>query len=265
MSWQQDVVATFSALGFELELVESADFELFALKGHQLLLNLIALNAPPPVEALIGLQEGYDRQGRYCVQLWEDIWFQRSAQVVGRIASILGKNKRIHARKTKVVSISQDHADLFLNDNHLQGSVKARYKYALEENGQMVAVATFSNLRLMRDIAEGHRSAELIRFAALSGYTVVGGFTKLLQHFIALQHPDDIMSYADRDWSLGHAYVHSGFRFVGATPALEIWLDLNTMQRHFPHRLALEEQERGNYARIYNTGNLKYRLYLPNV
>ncbi|MEJ2880843.1 hypothetical protein WAE59_05720 [Pedobacter sp. GR22-6] len=265
MSWQQDFVAVFSALGFELEAVASADFTLFSFKGYPLLVNLIALDAPPAAGTLIVLQERYDWEGLYCVQLWEDIWLQRSAQVVGRISSILGKNQRIHARKTKLISLSQDEADLFLNVNHLQGSVKARYKYALTENGQLVAVATFSNLRLMRERAEGHRSAELIRFAALSGYTVVGGFTKILQHFISLHHPDDIMSYADRDWSLGHAYVHSGFKFVETTPPLEIWLDQRTMQRHFPHRLSVEDKAQGNYTMIHNTGNLKYRLYLPHV
>lgn len=265
IAWQQDFVAAFSDLGLELELIESAELKLFAFKGHELLVHLVDFNNPPPAEAMISLQESYDREGRYCVQLWEDIWMQRRNQVIGRLTSILGNNQRIHARKTKVRSISQTEADLFLNDHHLQGSVKARYKYALEENGKLVAVATFSNLRLMREIGDAHRSSELIRFAALSGFTVVGGFTKILQHFIALQHPDDIMSYADRDWSLGHAYVHSGFRFVGVTPPLEIWLDLHTLQRHFPHRLSPEEREGGNYLRIHNTGNLKYLLYLPHV
>ncbi len=259
--WQQDFVAALVVSGFDPIFMES-DLELLAFKEQKLIVNLISLNNIPKAGDMIELQERYSSEGFYYVNLWEDIWLQRKMQVMGRIDSILGLNKRIHARKTNVVSITQEQADVFLEANHLQGSVKARYKFALMEGEKMVAVATFSNLRLMRHVREGYRSAELVRFAALLGYTVVGGFTKVLQHFIEIQHPDDIMSYADRDWSLGHAYEKSGFKLLEVTPPLDILLDKANLLRHFPHRLSAEQLNSGDYLRIFNTGNLKYLLYL---
>jgi hypothetical protein len=45
------------------------------------------------------------------------------------------------------------------------------------------------------------RSYELLRFASLQGYVVVGGMDKLMKAFMHENQPDDIMSYADKDWS----------------------------------------------------------------
>lgn len=246
--------------GFDFEHLPAETYDLIAF--GKLVLNLVSLKNGSQPHEFIELQNGYRNKGIDCFNLWEDVWATRKDQVLGRVAAIAGMNERIHARKTKIISISQQQADEFLIANHLQESAKAKYKFALTENDRMVAVATFSNLRFMKNGIDGYRSAELIRFATLSGYTVTGGFSKLLKYFIKKYCPHDVMSYSDRDWSLGKAYEHAGFELKEITSPALIMLHVKSLVRFFPHRLSPEELQSDEYIKIFNTGNLKYLLYL---
>ncbi|WP_225872628.1 hypothetical protein [Pedobacter frigoris] len=227
-------------------------------------MNLVSLENDSSPHKFIELQDNYKGKGIDCFNLWEDIWVTRKDQVLGRIAAVIGVNRRIHARKTEIVAVTQQQADEFLIANHLQESAKAKYRFGLRENNRLVAVVTFSNLRYMKNGVEGYRSAELIRFATLAGYTVIGGFSKLLKHFIKEYGPHDVMSYSDRDWSLGKAYECAGFKLKEITPPATILLNVNTLERFFPHRVSDEELCSDEYIQIFNTGNLKYLLYLQS-
>lgn len=133
----------------------------------------------------------------------------------------LGQLKSVFARNCIVRRIGKTAAGGFLCANHRLGDATCRYRYGLftrrstgaaEGKGfpedTLVAVATFSNGRTMRD---GSRSYEWIRYASLPGTRVIGGMGKLLDAFVADIRPDDVMSYADRRWSDGAAYRRLGF------------------------------------------------------
>lgn len=270
-----DFVAALEEKGITFK--EDSRQTLVLLDKGQVAVNMVSLQRDIDPEKLIALQTDYQKKNIYLVHLWEDIWKTRRHQVLGRIGSILGLNKTLHGRKAKVLVINQAEADHFLRENHLQASAKAKYKFALHIDGEMVAVALFSGGRPMNRIGPDYRSYELIRFASLIGFTVTGGFSKLLKYFINLVHPNDLMSYADKDWSLGNAYDLSGFKLVKESPAVAIWLNRTSFKRTFTHRLPAallagmkelnkEEQEEylleNDYIPVFNTGNLKYILYL---
>jgi len=265
MSWHTDVRESLSVFGFSLNFKISDQFTMLLFVDNQVVVNLLSLDMNYDAEDLISLQETHKLNDIYLVHLWEDIWRNKKEQVTGRIKSILGLNKRVHGRKTRIVKITQKEADEFLIRHHLQGTARSKYRFGLIAGDDLSAVACFSNLRYMKKGGPEYRSAELIRFATKTDFTVTGGFSKLLKHFIALYRPDDIMSYADRDWSLGGAYEQAGFRFKEITPFAEIWLNLNTMERYFVHRIPEDISEltkTHQYLKIFNTGNLKYILYL---
>jgi hypothetical protein len=268
--WHRDVLESFSAFGFHLDLIEDGTITQVSFPERNVAVGLLSPELALDAVALVALQEEYRSRGVYLVYLWEDVWRSRHDQVGGRIRSILGLNKRIHGRKTEIIKIDQMEADRFLEGHHLQGTAKAKYRFALRDGDELVAVAAFSNLRYMKKGGPEYRSAELIRFATRTGYTVTGGFTKLLKHFNELCRPQDVMSYADRDWSLGGAYEQAGFVLSGVTPPAEIWLDRLTLKRYFAHRLPAgasdeDSPEADRYVRIFNTGNLKYILYLQSA
>jgi len=273
--WHNNVWIALQNIGVRTAAIAHDKYDLI-LCNDTVVINLISFDSAYQAQELIELQTAYQFKNITLVQLWEDIWHTRQEQVLGRIKSVLGLNKRLHGRKGIIKVINQKQADDFLNANHIQASAKSKYKFALDIDGQTVAVACFSNIRLMKRISAGYRSVELVRFATLMGFTVTGGFTKLLKHFIKMIMPNDVMSYADRDWSLGNAYEQSGFKLVEVTPPAQIWLKKEEMVRFFPHRLPVpitphlnqnEEiisvaRDDEEYIPIFNTGNLKYILYL---
>ena len=93
-----------------------------------------------------------------------------------------------------------------------------------ENIGQLIAVATFSNARKWIKEGKEIRSYEWVRYASLPDLRVSGGMGRLLKTFINEVQPDDIMSYADLEWSEGRAYKALGFMEDAAKDPAAIYL-----------------------------------------
>ena len=116
----------------------------------------------------------------------------------------------------------------------------------------------------MKNRAGVHTSAELVRFATKGGYTIIGGLSKLIKYYVDLVSPNDLMSYADRDWSQGKAYTAAGFQLIEVTPPVRFYLDPVHFQRYSVKQFeSVNVSAGGFYFEIFNTGNLKYVLDLP--
>ena len=260
--WHVEVESLLKADNIQVENLNHTCFQLLFIPRGKLLLNLVPVTQPYTPEAFIALQEAYQLKNMHVIHLWEDIFMTRKAQVLSRIKSFAGLNRSVYGRSTSVEKISKEDADLFLNQYHLQGSVGARYRYCLIHKNETVAVATFSNKRKMSRQGPDYTSAELIRFATKDGITVTGGLSKLIKHYLKLQAPNDLMSYADRDWSLGKGYMAAGFKLKAITPPSKLYLDRITLQRYFMHRIPAhpDVSAASHYIEIFNTGNLKFIL-----
>lgn len=236
--------------------------------SDNLFLHLITfadMQQPDP-SFLVNLSAQMEKQNKQVIHLCEDVWNKQNNLVKARILAMLGKRKRIHARQTKAVRIDKQQADDFLNTHHLQYSATAYYKYGLMYSSELVAVATFSKSRVMHNRVVPYRSFELVRFASKSGITVTGGLGKLLNHFMINHHPVHLMTYADRDWSLGESYKKLGFTPVGYTDPQLFYLHPQEQIRYYPNRLPasfLNESEllKAGYLKIYNAGNSKWELF----
>lgn len=275
--WRQEFRERLNDGGIFATQVPSDIFYLLRLSGSEkLLFNLLSIDQHTDAEESVKLRREAEQNGVQVIQLWEDIWINRPEQVLSRIKSVLGLNRRVHGRKTTIVPVNQETANSFFNRHHLQGTAGCKYRFGLELDNELLAVAGFSAKRPMNH-TEGYNSVELIRFATIDGLTVTGGLSKLIRHFVQSAHPDDVMSYADQDWSDGNGYIRLGFSQVGETPPMQILLHKGTMERCLLHRLPaalqkdiepMQEPERMsyleklNYTTVFNTGNLKYLLYL---
>lgn len=246
-------------------------FKTYFLPQHQLYLHLISLQKfqelNPELHYFQILSEQCNTQGFRIIHLWEDVWVSQKNLVKSRILSMIGIFKRLNARHCFVERIDKPTSNKFLNDNHLQGAVSAKFKYGLflkqqytekylANNStlpQLIAVATFSGGRLMKEGSRnGQRSYELIRFASLQGYAVMGGINKLLKAFELEHNPDDIMSYTDRDWSDGRSYEILGFERIETTQPQLFMLDNQTFRR-CPVKDNIE-----NSIKIFNAGSIKF-------
>ena len=211
-----------------------------------------------------GLSEKAEGIGIHLVQIWEDQYLAKREIVESRIGSLFGISIRVHARKTAADRIVRVLADEFLRRNHLLGSCSAARHYGLTLNSELIAVASFGKARKIRRGNQYYRSFELIRFCSRNGYTVVGGMSKLLYRFIGDRAPDDISTYADRDWSDGSAYAKLGFRREGVISARKFSLITDRWERT-PISLkqseptALKDNQK---LLVYNSGSIKFLLDL---
>jgi hypothetical protein len=262
-NWLTEIKNIFEEQRIHAENAVHDSFKLLLLNEGKVILHLISLDQHADPKELLNYQLSCFKEGKQVIHLWEDVWQSRKQQVLSRLKSVLGLNQRLHGRSTSVVKISKEDAESFLEQYHIQGSAGGRYRYALLYKGEVVAVAVFSHKRKMKGRGEDYTSAELVRFATKDGITVIGGMTKLIKHYLRLFNPDDLMSYADRDWSVGNAYQTAGFELVGETPPCPLYVDPASYIRYFSHRIPGESDRNkiNSYIEVFNTGNLKYVLY----
>ena len=97
--------------------------------------------------------------------------------------------------------------------------------------GTLIAVATFSNARKWSKGDRVIKSYEWTRYASLPDLRVSGGMGKMLKTFINDVRPDDIMSYADLEWSRGDVYSRLGFVLEGQKEPVLFSVDPRTWER----------------------------------
>ena len=172
----------------------------------------------------------------------EDRWRSQGEQVKARLLAHCRRFAQVYARNCEVRRIDKPTAAAFLARTHSYGDAACRYRYGLyvrrltgEKNSAaigsaetLVAVGEFSSARTMKD---GRRSYEWVRYASEPGVRVVGGMGKVLQKFVDEVHPDDVMTYADLEWSDGGAYRALGFEPEGLKAPVTFAIDTRTWTR----------------------------------
>ena len=134
--------------------------------------------------------------------------------VISRIMQLIGKSKRLFARKCFVTEIDTKSYSSFCKAHHIQDSAAAKVKLGLfdKESSELVSVLSFSKPRFTDKY-----DFELLRFCNKTGLTVVGGASKLFKHFLSMYPGARIVSYADKRWSRGNVYRKMGFTLVSET------------------------------------------------
>ena len=173
-------------------------------------------------------------EGHRPIIITEDRWRKQPEMMRARLLAHLEVFIPMFARNCEERKIDKETAAAFLNENHSYGDAACRYRYGLYLKrytgkrgdsgvtpGTLVAVATFSNARKWQKGEKIIRSYEWTRYASLPGVRINGGMGKVLKAFIKEVQPDDIMSYADLEWSEGAVYEQLGFRLEGhKTPVI---------------------------------------------
>lgn len=213
----------------------------------------------------IGKTDACEKIGIQLIHIFEDEWLYKQDIVKSRIDTLLGISKRIYARKCTIAEVPSKVAEQFLTINHLQGPVNSRYRYGLYYNSELVSLMTFGKSRFANEF-------ELHRFCNKLGTTVVGGASRLFKYFLKMNSDiKEIISFADRRWSIGKLYERLGFKLVDKTvPSYYYIIDgirhnRIEFQKHklvqsgfdptkTEHEIMLERK----IYRIYDCGNLKY-------
>ncbi|MBP1671856.1 MAG: hypothetical protein H6Q22_1428 [Bacteroidetes bacterium] len=249
---------------------------LFFIEKFKLAIEIVELNSPGvmPVLAENAAEMELSLVGYKHITLYEDEWRTKNELIISRLLVNLGKSRTIFARNCEVRTIDNHTAKAFLNCNHLLGHTSANYYYALYEikgnktfpdiSNEPVAVAAFSSPRPMNRDGEIISSYEWVRYASRRGVRVAGGMGKLLNYFVNEQSPQEIMSYADRDWSEGDVYKKLGFKFAGYTLPIDFIINPVTFERVSIKKLRRKfgedspELYEKNALILRNRGNLKF-------
>lgn len=227
-----------------------------------------------------------DGSGRPII-ITEDRWHSQEEITKKRLLAHLNVIDQIYARNCEIKKIDKSTAAEFLNSTHSYGDAACRYRFGLYlkrhtghiatcggetskyPSGTLVAVATFSNARKWIKGGEVIRSYEWTRYASLPGVRLSGGMGKLLDTFIKEVNPDDIMTYADLEWSEGKVYETLGFTLEGTKEAVRFEIDTTTWKRKAIRQELGKKTEReirvSSELKIFqNFGSNKYRLKLKD-
>ncbi len=202
------------------------------------------------------------KQGISPIVITEDRWYRQNEMMKSRLLAHLEMFTPVFARNCKVRKIDKDEASGFLEGSHSYGDAACRYRYGMflkKSPETLVAVATFSNARKWQKGDKVIRSYEWTRYASLPEVRVIGGMGKLLKTFIRDVRPDDVMSYADLEWSEGRVYEQLGFVLEGRKDSVLFEVDGQWCRR--PVGKA-ESMQHGSSLYLRNFGSNKYRLKL---
>ena len=254
------------------------------------------------------------RETGYPLIITEDRWNRQRAMMEARLLAHMEVHHQAYARNCEVRRIEKAEAQEFLNRNHSYGDAACKYRYGLFlkrhtghiaaemelrtgtgmtdgkagtssspvilnevknlSPGTLIAVATFSNARKWLKDGKEIRSYEWTRYASLPDLRVSGGMGKLLKAFIKEVQPDDIMSYADLEWSEGEVYERLGFEAEAEKEPVTFTIGTQTWERKAIRRsldklgmteekLGMKEEKLGDLF-FRNFGSRKYRLKLTD-
>lgn len=216
----------------------------------------------------------------YPLIVTEDRWHLQPEAMQKRILAHLEIFSPIYARNCEIRRIDKAVAKEFLEANHSYGHAACRYCYGMflkRHTGHiahqttsyapdtLVAVATFSNARKWSKGDKIIRSYEWTRYASLPDVRLSGGMGRMLKTFIKDVQPDDIMSYADLEWSAGDVYRQLGFELEGQKAPVLFTIDTGTWRRA-PVKSGAGDAGALSSVETYfqNFGSNKFRLKLTN-
>lgn len=217
-------------------------------------------------------------KGIRLLSIFDVDWRNRRKKIEQLIENIFIPKIKIYARKCTIVKLSYKEVKDFTDLYHLQGSSHYQsINYGLYFQGELMSLISFSKSRYSKDKEE----FEIIRYVVKQGYTVIGGFQKLLKYHIYLSNSKNIVTFSDNDFFTGGIYSKAGFKLVSNSLSY-YWADykgylfvprekaqLKYLKKKYL-KLYEESLSRSNkedfimeslkYIKVYRCGNLKWHL-----
>jgi hypothetical protein len=214
-----------------------------------------------------------EKNGIKLIHIYQDDWTYKEDIVKSRIINILNLTQnKIFARKCEIKEITDNNLiRSFLEDNHIQGFIGSQVKIGLFYDNELVSLMTFGKQRKNMGIKSEIDTFELLRFCNKLNTNVVGGASKLFNHFIKNYNPKEIITYADRSWSNGNLYKQLGFELVHKTQPNYYYIVDGIRKNRFnyrkdilikdgfdPNKSEHEIMLERKIYRIYDSGHLKF-------
>jgi hypothetical protein len=206
------------------------------------------------------------------IQIWEDDWNFNNDIIKSQIKNWIGLSEnKIGSRKCEIKEVSSYEANLFLDENHIQGRTKSNIRLGLFYKNELVSLMTFDNLEGRNRMPEGEWN--LSRFCNKLDHVVMGGASKLLSYFINNWYPNRIISYADKDWSVGGLYEKIGFNKISETridykyviSGKRIHKSNFKKSRLNTNLTESEEMKKRSISKVYDSGKIKFEMTFQKI
>jgi len=181
---------------------------------------------------------------------------QKRNIIISVIDHILGKSKTIGARDCDIRKMSGVDANFFFTENHLMGHHPSSTAHGLFHGDECLAAMA---------VRQTGSVLEISRFSNKAGYSVQGGFSKLLNYLEKNRKPSIIQSFCDLRYATGGSYTRNGFDLVGITQGW-VWSDGENIYNRLFCRANMDDRrlseaehakEMGLF-KIYDAGQAKY-------
>jgi len=214
-------------------------------------------------------------QGIHLIHIYEDDWMFKQDIVKSRILNLLDKSEVIYGRKCEIKEVTSKESKQFLKENHLMGSSVDKIRLGLYFKDELVSLMTFGKLRKNLGFVSKEGSFELIRFCNKLNHSVIGGANKLFKYFKEHYNPIEIISYADRSWTMNNGksiYDRLKFSLLNKTSPNYHYINNRVRMNRFGYRkdvLVKEGYDKTKTEheimldrkiyRIYDSGQLKFK------
>lgn len=177
--------------------------------------------------------------------------------------SILLKKQRksviVDIHETIIKEVCLEESNLFLEQNHLEGSCLSEIRCGLYANEELVLIMSFKKQKI-----DEYANYELKRICTKKHTIIEGGYIKILKYFEETYKPKSITSFPNRRWSRGIILEELGFSFLENTPPDFFWFKINenillpdTESNH--NGISKENMFNNGYRIIYDSGRKKYK------
>lgn len=220
-----------------------------------------------------------NQKGFGLIHIFSDEWINNKELIKNKIKHIINVSDaiKIGARKCNIIEIDTHTKNNFLNKYHIQGEDSSTVKLGCFYKNILVGIMTFKY--------KNEYQYELSRYATNYGYIIMGLGSKMLKYFIKKYKPKNIISFADRRWTIDkydNLYTKMGFKLVKIlNPDYKYYYykDKNEFRKHkfsfrkqklikkYPKLLnenmtETEMIKKLGYDRIWDCGLFKYELNL---
>lgn len=214
--------------------------------------------------------------GIHLINIFDVDWQNNQEKIKSYLLDLVKPPVKLYARQCEIRKISSSEANSFCDKYHLQGSTRANnICYGLFYNNYLYSVMTFGHIRYKPNGSE----YELYRYCVKSGYTILGGASKLFKHFLLDYSPSKVVSYSNNDYFSGDIYPKLGFKYDGQCALPYFWFgsDIRKREQCQAHKLkemypeiyqkAIDEGASNKenfimtslgYKKVYRSGNTRW-------
>lgn len=199
----------------------------------------------------------FNEKGIVLLQFRENEIRDKSEIVVSMIKHRLKlSSKNFGARQLFVNNVKHGNAEIFMNNNHLMGTINGVSSIGLFNGTELIALLSYRKNK--------NNEIDISRYCVKKGHSVAGGFNKLLSYLENNEKPHTIYSFVDLRYHSGTSYISCGFKLESIHLGFQ-WTDkykvFNRMHCKADNDRGMTEKDVAkemDLRKIYDAGQAKF-------